>query len=422
MVAVELDHPLPDEVARGVVEREATHVERPQVERRPALQDPLGHHLARPTAGSDAVQEACGDEEVVELGRPAHHEVGVGGVGDRAVHQGPDTGLFEHRRALGGELGELTEAVEVGVEQPAPERRRDLAVDSEGDRVGLVATDQQTGPVGLVVHEVIWVAHRGHAAELDRRVAVDRPAQEVLVLDRHRRHPGADHAADLHPPHTGGVDDDLALDRLAGGGVDGGAAAAVDGDRRHRGVLADHSAADARPAGDRLGDRGRIDVAVGGQERCRLDVDGAHQREQRLGLVGRDDVHREPERLGHRGQPAQLHRALGRARQPQASGLVPVDGLAGLGLETAVHLDRLLEHARRVPRRAQLADQAGGMPGGPVGELVLLEDQHVALAVLRQPVGDRAAEDPAPDDHDAGPVGRLNHGTNVAVDHTVIRC
>ncbi len=101
---------------------------------------------------------------------------------------------------------------------------------------------------------------------------------------------------------------------------------------------------------------------------------------------------------------------------------MPVDGLTGLGLQPPVHLDRLFEHARGVAGRAQLTDQAGGMPGGPVGELVLLEDQHVTLAVLGQPVGDRAAEDPTPDDHDAGPVGRLNHGTNVAVDHTVIRC
>ena len=116
---------------------------------------------------------------------------------------------------------------------------RDVAVDTECDRVGLVPADQQAGPVGLVVDEVIGVAHRRHAAELDRRVAVDRSAQQVLVLDRHRRHPDAGHATDLHAPHPGGVDEQLALDRVARRGVDGGAAPAVDGDRRDLGVLAD---------------------------------------------------------------------------------------------------------------------------------------------------------------------------------------
>ena len=137
-------------------------------------------------------------------------------------------------------------------------------------------------------------------------------------------------------------------------------------------------AAHACAAGDRLRHRRRIDVAVGRQERRGLDVGRAHQREQRLRLVGADDVHRQAERLGHRRQPAQLHRALGRARQAQAAGLVPVDCLPGLGLEPAVHLDRLLEHACRVARRAQLPDQSGGVPGRAVGELVLFEDHDVA--------------------------------------------
>ena len=60
--------------------------------------------------------------------------------------------------------------------------------------------------------------------------------------------------------------------------------------------------------------------------------------------------------------------------EAQAADLVPVDGLAGLRLQPAVHLDRLFEHPRRVARRAQLTDQPGGVPRRAVGELVLLED------------------------------------------------
>ena len=79
---------------------------------------------------------------------------------------------------------------------------------------------------------------------------------------------------------------------------------------------------------------------------------------------------------------------------------MPVDGLTGLGLEPSVQLDRVLEHARRVARRAQLADQSGGVPRGAVGELVLLEQHDVGLAHRGQVVGDAAADDAAADDHD----------------------
>jgi len=89
---------------------------------------------------------------------------------------------------------------------------------------------------------------------------------------------------------------------------------------------------------------------------------------------------------------------------------VPVDGLAGLGLEPAVHLDGLFEHARGVARRSQLADESGRMPRRAVGELVLFEQHDVGLAVLRQPVGNAAAEDAATDDDDASALRKFVFG------------
>ena len=72
---------------------------------------------------------------------------------------------------------------------------------------------------------------------------------------------------------------------------------------------------------------------------------------------------------------------------------MPVDGLTGLGLQPSVQLDGVLEHARRVARRTQLADETGGVPGRAVGELVLLEQHDVGLAHRRQVIGDAAADD-----------------------------
>jgi hypothetical protein len=402
VVGVHLHHPAAHEMSRRVVEREAAHVERPQVERGVTVEDPLGGHLPGATTGGDAVQEAGGEEEVVELGSFAHHEIGVGRVRDRTVDQAPDAGLLQHRCALLGQFGELREAVEVGLEQLALERRRDVAVDPEGDRVGLVAADQQARPVRLVVDEVIRVAHGGHPAQLDRREPVDRPRQQVLVLDGDGRHAGTRQAADLHPPHPGRVDEDLALDRLAIGGVDMCTPTPVHGDRRDGGVLTDDRPTVACPSCDRLGHRRGIDVPVGREECSGVHVLGRHQREQFLGALRADDLHRQPERLGHRGEALQFERAFRRARQAQAAGLVPVDGLTRLGLQAAVHLDRLLQHPGGVARRAQLAHQAGSVPGRTVGELVPFEQQHVGLAVLGQPVCDRTPEDAAADDDDSG--------------------
>ena len=59
------------------------------------------------------------------------------------------------------------------------------------------------------------------------------------------------------------------------------------------------------------------------------------------------------------------------------------------------------------PRRAQLADQPGRMPGRAAGELLALQQHHVGDAELGQVIGDRAADDAAADDDDIGAGGEL---------------
>ena len=81
---------------------------------------------------------------------------------------------------------------------------------------------------------------------------------------------------------------------------------------------------------------------------------------------------------------------------------MPVDRLTGLGLQPSIQLDGVFEHARRVARRTQLADETGGVPGRAVGELVLFEQHDIGLAHRGQVVGDAAPDDPATDDHDPG--------------------
>ena len=92
-----------------------------------------------------------------------------------------------------------------------------------------------------------------------------------------------------------------------------------------------------------------------------------------------------------------------RRGEPQAADRLPFRRLAGLGLEPAVELGAVLHQARQVALAAQLADQAGGVPGRAVRQ----RRSSPAPArrfwpSLRQVIGDGAAHRTAADDDDAG--------------------
>ena len=406
VVGVQFDGTRVHEVFRRVVEGEAAHVERPEIERRPPFEHPFGHHLPRAPAGGNAVQESGRHVEVVEFRCPPHDEIGVRRIRDRSVDQHADTSGVDHRGPLRRECGELLETVEVRVEQLMLERHGDAGF-AERQRIRFVPTDEQAGTIGFVVDEMIGVAHRRHLAQLRLWHRLDRTGDHVLVLDGECRNACTDQAADLQTPHPSCIDEHLALDDLLAAyfmdRLDMRRSTAVDVDRNDPGVLDDRRVARPRTSGDRLCHARRIDVSVCGQERRCEHVLRRHQREEFLRPVRRNDLHRQPEALGHRRQPLQFHHPLGRTRKAQAADLVPVDGLAGFRFQPAVHLDRLLQHSSRVTRRPQLPDEAGGMPGGTVGEPVLFDEDDVALAHLRQVIGDTASEDAAADDDDSRP-------------------
>src|SRR5579885_2310143 len=82
-----------------------------------------------------------------------------------------------------------------------------------------------------------------------------------------------------------------------------------------------------------------------------------------------------------------------------AAGL-PTGGLAGLRLERAVELDAVAAHAGHGAGGPHLADQARRVPGRAARDPALLQHQHVALAELRQVIGEAASDDAAADDDD----------------------
>jgi hypothetical protein len=117
--------------------------------------------------------------------------------------------------------------------------------------------------------------------------------------------------------------------------------------------------------------------------------------------LGGDQLERQAERLGPRDLAQHLLLALGRARQADAAALHPA------AVERPVELDRVHHHPRQRDAPAQLADEPGGVEGRAARQLVAVEQDDVALAQLREVVGDRGAADAAADDHDARAVGQL---------------
>jgi hypothetical protein len=102
--------------------------------------------------------------------------------------------------------------------------------------------------------------------------------------------------------------------------------------------------------------------------------------------------------LGDR--PLDLAQARLGGGDAQRSDLLPADLVVALRGQAVVELDRVLHQAGQVLLGAELPHQAGGVPGRALGDLSLLQQQHVRLAPLGQVIGDRAADGAAADDDD----------------------
>ena len=219
--------------------------------------------------------------------------------------------------------------------------------------------------------------------------------------ERDQRHPHTGHPPDLGREHAAGVDDDLGLD-VAPVGAHAAHPAVADVDPGHPGRGEDPAAAAAGAVGERVGQLRGVEVAVGRQPGGAQHSLGRHQREQLPGLLGRDQLQRQPEGLRPAGLAAQLLQSLLAGGKADAAALDPARVELGLVLEPPVEVDRVHHHLGQRDRAAQLPDQAGRVEGRPRGELGALEQDDVVPAELGQVVRQRGAADAAADDHAAG--------------------
>ena len=240
--------------------------------------------------------------------------------------------------------------------------------------------------------------------------AVDDVRHHVEVLGRVQRHIHPAQRADLLGPLPGAVDDDLGLD-IAPRGAHAGHPAAVGEYPGHPGALADPGAAVARAPGQRVREVRGVGRPVARQPQRPGQVVAPHHRVQ-LDRPGRaDQLAVQPVRGRGRRGPPQLPQPLGRAGHGDPAAPAEPGREPGLGLEPGVQLGGILHQLRQALRRAQLADQAGRVPGGPAGQLALLEQQQVGPAEPGQVVGDAGADHTAADDDHPGATGQrgLSH-------------
>ena len=365
----------------------------PQIEAGLALDDPLRHLPAHTAGAGQAVGAESGRHPEPGHVRLAQDELAVGRERLRAVEQLAHLRAL-HRRHPPDRVGQqLVEPLPVLGQQLRLEPIRH-PVQRPGGGIALVAAHDQAAHLGAPVDEVVGIAQRRQ--RLQRRV--ERLGDQELVGVGDDRHVDADHAGDLWCVHAAGVDHDVGADRALVG-YHLVHAAVLQTDLEHPRALLDLSPAQACAVGQREGQLAGVEVAVLGQERRPQHAVGRHRREQRLRLVGRDQLHRQAEALRPARLPLQLLHARLRGGQPQPTQLVPAGVLAGLALEVGVQADRVLHHLGQADGRAQLSDQPGGVPGRAVREAVLLDQHDVAPAHLRQVVEDAAAAHTTTDHH-----------------------
>ena len=176
-------------------------------------------------------------------------------------------------------------------------------------------------------------------------------------------------------------------------------------------LLDDADAAAARATGECLGRVHRVRLPILRQKHRSNQVIRRKQRPALLGGAGRQHLYLEAEAARHGCAALELFQPRGARGNCDRADLPEAGRLSRLALESLVQLRRVLRQTREVLRRAQLPDQARGMPGRAAGEPLALEQQHVAAAAFGEMIGNTAADDAAADDHVARVRRNVWHGS-----------
>ena len=228
-----------------------------------------------------------------------------------------------------------------------------------GAGVGFEGADEEPARVVFVVGAGVVVAH-------DREVRIQpryRFEQGVVVLAGMQGHVHPDRRRQLPGPHAGAQHDAVRVDVAVFRGH-AGYAAPCGTDGRDRQVLKDVRTGGTGAPGQRVGDVHRVGVAVGRNVDAAEHVSGMQQRNPGLDGCGRDDLHLQPEHLGHRGAAPQFLETLLVGGDGDGTAAPVAGGLAGFGLQAQVELAGIARQLGHVDGRAQLPHQSRRMPSG----------------------------------------------------------
>ncbi|MNS47477.1 hypothetical protein D3C72_800080 [compost metagenome] len=391
---------LGDEVTFRCVRPEAARIDTHQVERRLAVDDPFSQLPAGAAGSGDAEGMAFVQPEILQARCGTDNRVTVRRIGDSAIIDFLDAHFAEGRNTHHGGFDMRHQAVEFLLEQLIFAVVGG-AVDITDRRADFVRTEDQTARFFAHIPGRVGFAQNAHfrqalaATFLNGRV---RLGNDILMFDRNDRNVDADHLAGLAGKGARAGDDmfgdDLALIRrhlpvtvfqLLDGG-DGG-------------VAIDGRATITRALGQRLRQIGRLDITVirmldGAQQAVRLA-----ERPDFLHLLRRQHVDPHTDGLGNAGIIHIFVPAILGAGETDVGDLGEADIHAGLFLKLLIELDGIfVDLADRIAHVEQ-RQKPGGMPGGTRGELLALDENAVAPALLGKMIKRRNADDAATDHH-----------------------
>src|SRR6185312_7086175 len=230
----------------------------------------------------------------------------------------------------------------------------------------LEAADDETADLFLEVDVAVRIANDGHVG-CD---AFDRLGDDVEMLGGLQGHGDACERAEFARPLAGAIDDVFATDGaalVACRPAEPRYATVMDVDAGNLRAFDDARATVARTLRERLREIGRIGLAVAGNRDPSGKVVGAQQRQLRADLIAREPFEFDTEASRARHLPAHQLHALGRLRDVHAAALLPSGREPRFLLERRIELDAVAAHARRIARRAHLADETGRMPRRAAG-------------------------------------------------------
>ena len=392
------------------LERHGTpDVDRREVHRRVPIGDPVGQHPASPAGGLDADGvEARSDEAAVDLRCLAEVIGAIWCERLGTVEEQLHAAIGQRRHPVTRPLEHRTDVVPVFVERAKAEVPRD-AVEAPHLGLGLEEADHELAGLFLEVRVVSGVAKYGRGGV----EPLKRFGDHVEVLAGLQRDVHPDLRSQVAGPHAGCEHNGLGFDQMtpvivgAASGfrprtADGTVAGFEAGDRH---PFDDAAPAGSCPLGQSHGGVHRRDQTVVWQVQRAHEIVGADQRPHLGELVHVDLAGLDADSGPHRRAAQDLLPTLGirrdrdRARRPEAG------GLARLVLQRFEQAHRVRGELGEAVRRLELRRQPGCMPGGAGGELVLLEQQHVADAATHEVVGDGTADDASADNDHCGSVG-----------------